>query len=461
MDGGGPGSLPGSLRDSLLRTQLGSLLEEEDDGGSVSSRLELRALGGSGRSRAASGSAVAAAAHTLHASEAAAMPSHPPLVRRASSYSESTRRARDALRRAARKAVLATAIARPMSAKGVPLMRSTTLARAFKAAGLHDDGAANGAGTAAGAGGAAHRLPSESSLDMAARFVRDALAGRSPNTRLAAAAGLAGGGGGGASAQPAQGGKRRLSAARCRLEDVVFSRWFKWLLQLLVIVHCVLSYFENIPPSTSTPPFSWWPGGVEVALLLVYTLDQVIIFREFGLPHYRDKRWEAVFAVLTAALWLDWALYYPVGLRALFRFARPLRPILGVAKRKSLRRLLASVLRTIPHMLDVAILLFVTQMAFGSVALQLFNEQQVPGYDPNDDNFNTWAAAALAMFEARSAGVPPTVRRLRTRPSTHARPPPPPHRSLFPRSRMPLPHAPPALAPALALALLAVAVARS
>jgi len=279
-------------------------------------------------------------------------------------------------------------------------MRSAPIAHALKAAGLH------GAGGSAGA-------PSDATFSIAAKFVRDALAGRSPNTRLAAAAGLSGAAAA-AHEQPREAGGccRNLRRGRLQLEDVVLSTWWKWLLQLVVLMHCVLTVWENVPPSINTPPFAWWTGVVEVIFLCVYAVDQVIVFRVFGLHHYMDKKWEACFALVMGLAWLDWLLYYPIGLRAIFRFARPLRPLLGIAKRKALRRLTASVLRTVPHMLDIAMLLFIAVMFFGVVGLQLFNDEQVPGYDPNNDNFNNWADSALAIFILASTENYPNVANL-------------------------------------------------
>lgn len=328
-------------------------------------------------------------------------------ISKQTSFGDSTAAARAALRRAARKAVLATAITRPVSAKGVPLLRARFVRNAVGNI-VNDEAAGAASGDAA-----TRAMPSEGKFDVAARFVRDALAGRSPNTRLAAAVGLGGGGGGGSAADGSfsdrmRGRHRRW---RCRAEDLIFSRWNKWLLQLLVIFHCVLSAWENIPPSDnpSMPAFHWWVGAVEAVLLLVYSLDQLLIFREFGLRHFRDKKWEAVFAVTTLCLWADWALYYPIGLRALFRFARPFRPLLGIAKRKSLRRLLASILLTIPQVATISVLLFLLFAFFGTVGSQLFNDEQVPGYSNGDDNFNSWAAAALAMFELQTTENYPNV----------------------------------------------------
>lgn len=381
----------GALQEPLLSSSFGSKASFEDDADGA--LVELSSSPG------AIGSSVSR--DTL-----SELPVPGDGVSKQRSFGDGTAGARAALRRAARKAVLATAITRPVSSKGVPLLRARFVTNAV--GNIVKDEVGQHGGDGAGGDGATRAMPSDGKFEVAARFVRDALAGRSPNTRLAAAVGLGGGSGAGA-----DGGLERLRARhrRCRLEDFVFSRWNKWLLQLLIIFHCVLSAFEHIPPSTnpSMPPFQWWVGAVEVVLLCVYTLDQLLIFREFGLRYFRDKKWEAVFAITTICLWADWALYYPIGLRYMFRFARPFRPLLGIAKRKSLRRLLASILLTIPHVLDVSLLLFLLFAFFGSAGSQLFNDEQVPGYSQGDDNFNSWASAALAMFELQTTENYPNV----------------------------------------------------
>jgi Ion transport protein len=388
-------------------------------------------------------------------------------------------RAKIALRKAVRKVTLATAIARPVSNKGVPLLQSSLLSRVVKgesevdeedvnrngpgSSALPSDAAAAGSlpgadgaadssafdfsrpasGSAAGEeaelpeadgaykASASSTIPDEARLETAARFVRDAIQGRNPNIRLAAASGLAGAAGSSGSSKgynrrgrksfiggPSGSAQKLLpsdeddeSTSCCMrllcacfpcfswsLEDLLLSHFWKWTLQIIIVCHCVLSAFEYIPPSTQTPPFQWWPGIVELCFLIVYTFDQLAIMKAFGLHHYKDKRWEAVGLIVVVALWIDWTLFYPAALHWLFRFARPFRPLLGLSKRKSLRRLLATILRTVPPMIDISGLLFVMLFFFGTVGLQLFNDEQCPGYHKNDDNFNTWYSSSLAIY---------------------------------------------------------------
>lgn len=249
--------------------------------------------------------------------------------------------AREGLRRAVRKVAAVRAVANPTSAKGVPLLRRTSLAvlRGTVGASAHDD------------------TISERRMDLAASFVRDALANRSPNTRLAQAAGIGNGGGGGSGggarkaatasapstpkptsmgaagagrgaavtgsinaappspsmpATPRPGrfaqndddddveGPRHGFCSRPSLERLMSSWPYRVFMQLAVFIHCMLAYYETIPPSTTTGnEVSWLVGVIELACLLIYAADQAMVIFTFGLHHYWDKRWEPVFLLVS------------------------------------------------------------------------------------------------------------------------------------------------------------------
>lgn len=60
----------------------------------------------------------------------------------------------------------------------------------------------------------------------------------------------------------------------------------------------------------------------------------------------------------------------------MFRFSRPLRPFLFLAKKKSLRRLFATMVKTLPKMADVLALFAVLLVFFAVLGLQWFAEDQ-------------------------------------------------------------------------------------
>jgi hypothetical protein len=205
-------------------------------------------------------------------------------------------RARQALQRAARRAVLAKRVMQPTSSKGVPLFKRQSLATALGAAArLYEDGtSSNSIGEGGSGGGSGEHIP-EKRVSLAARFVRDALANRSPNTRLAAAEGVSssdaaiGVNDGGGASGGVPGSARSLGGSvaaagwsllqpcsvsrrtAARLEDVMASWWYRTLFQLVVLAHCLLAMWEHIPPSTRTPPFTWATGLIELAVLAFYT----------------------------------------------------------------------------------------------------------------------------------------------------------------------------------------------
>jgi len=253
-------------------------------------------------------------------------------------------------------------------------------------------------------------VPSEQHVKLAAQFVRDALANRNPNTRLAASSGLMGGGG--------TESKHAVRSVAAGLEQVLASRAYRIVFQLIVIAHCLLAVWETIPGSPWSPPFSWVVGGLELVFLCVYVADQVAVVTTFGRHLYLDKKWESVFLVVVVVAWADWLAFYAGGAAAMFRFSRPLRPLLGIAKRTSLRRLLASILRTVPKMVSVCGLLFIIIMFYGTLGQQLFNSDQVPSYNTYNDNFDSWAAAVLGVFVLSTTENYPNI----ANPAYHHRP---------------------------------------
>ena len=238
-----------------------------------------------------------------------------------------------------------------VSSKGVPLIRTGVISTFLGVTprGVSSRGLVNST---------AVDLPSTQAVDLAVHFVRDALTGRNPNTRLAIAAGVAG----------------AVSSSPGSVVEVIIRHWaYRGVLMLVCLVHCLLGFFEDTPPATLAPPFSWSIGAIEILCISVYCVDQSLVLWSLGWRHYTDKKWEGAFAVIAALSLLDWILYYPGGLRGMFRFSRPLRPVLGIAKRSSLRRLLSSVLWTIPALLDVSLLLGVAIFFFAVLGMQLFN----------------------------------------------------------------------------------------
>ena len=96
------------------------------------------------------------------------------------------------------------------------------------------------------------------------------------------------------------------------------------------------------------------------------------------LMEHIDKRWEGACVGALALAALDWLAFYTGGAatRNMWRFSRPLRPLFALAKLPRLRRLLASVARTLPFVAQAAALLGVFVAAFGLLGVQLFNREQ-------------------------------------------------------------------------------------
>ena len=81
---------------------------------------------------------------------------------------------------------------------------------------------------------------------------------------------------------------------------------------------------------------------MEIICILLYTVHLAAVTHAYGLAHFKVKRWSTLFLVETALALFDWFLFYCCGLHRMFRFSRPLRPLLLVALSPSLRRCVSS-----------------------------------------------------------------------------------------------------------------------
>ena len=182
---------------------------------------------------------------------------------------------------------------------------------------------------------------------MAARFVGDAAAGRQITLRAG-------------------------PEAAARLERLLGSLWYRAWLLAWVALHMALTFAEPPPVAVDAgvaPPA--WVGALEAVAIAVEAADAAAHASAFGRSHFRDKVrprahryafayavictsecprdkvWDAVFVVIAALCALDWLVVYVGGVWGFFRFSRPLRPFLMLAKLPDMRRLFATMLKTV------------------------------------------------------------------------------------------------------------------
>ncbi|CAE7750155.1 TPCN2, partial [Symbiodinium sp. KB8] len=181
------------------------------------------------------------------------------------------------------------------------------------------------------------------------------------------------------------------------ISRILRSMTYKVILCSVILLQAVLIIWEHNPPFDSLP-FSWKWGALEMFCIAVYVTDIVLLTVAFGWRHFKDKKWDSVFALLTFMAVLDWFLYYAGGLHEVFRFSRPFRPILLISKLPGLRRLAASIFHTFFVIFDIAVLFAITVAFFGLLGVALFNDDHVDGYALDNDNFNNFPDAALAIY---------------------------------------------------------------
>ena len=226
-------------------------------------------------------------------------------------------------------------------------------------------------------------MPSSAACRAAASLVDDALNVRRPNLNLARRAGL------GVSKKPSMISFKFISSLIPR---------FYWI-QFICFVYCILAFWEFVP-GTNSNEFLWQVGLVEGLILFFLCSDIAYTYSKLGPDVFSEKRWEQVFSVIVGLSVLDWLIFYSGGTitRSMWRFSRPLRPFLSLSQLPQQRRLIVAIFKTIPFVADISSFLLILVLFFGVLGLQLFNREQVTGYDPTNDNFEDAAGAILSMF---------------------------------------------------------------
>lgn len=233
------------------------------------------------------------------------------------------------------------------------------------------------------AGGISLPMPSTAACRAAASLVDDALNVRRPNLNLARRAGI--------------GSTKKPSVISFKFISSFIPRIY-WI-QFICLIYCILAFFEYVP-GTNSNDFMWQVGLVEGIILFFLCSDIAYTYSKLGPDVFSEKRWEQVFSCIVAASVLDWLIFYCGGTvtRSMWRFSRPLRPFLALSQLPQQRRLIVAIFKTIPYVANISGFLLILVLFFGLLGLQLFNREQVTGYDPFNDNFEDAAASILSMF---------------------------------------------------------------
>ena len=191
---------------------------------------------------------------------------------------------------------------------------------------------------------------------------------------------------------PSEAKARRAELWRSSAKALGRNQVYIWAIRVVILVLLSLVIWEPTR-SPHSPAFSWTIGTIELSCLVVLLADQLRFGFSFGMARFREKKWSGAFLVVLVVCWLDWFMEYPGHLN-LFRFSRPLRPVLLISYSPDLRRITATMLFTLITIADILLLLAIFVLFFSVLATQLFNADQVFGYPEDEDNFDGFAAAA-------------------------------------------------------------------
>lgn len=153
-----------------------------------------------------------------------------------------------------------------------------------------------------------------------------------------------------------------------------------WVLWGIILLHLSLVEWEQPAPhrpgpSGDTLAVVMW---LELCCLVCYTAHIAVSMWAFSFKGLIEKKWQGAFCVIVVLCIVDWFISYVFKVDW-FRFSRMLRPFLLIAKVKTSRRLLGTIVFTIYRMVDVGLLIIVILVAYSVLGMQLFSDTNVSG----------------------------------------------------------------------------------
>eukprot|EP00903_Cladosiphon_okamuranus_P010280 g9732.t2 len=207
------------------------------------------------------------------------------------------------------------------------------------------------------------------------------------------------------------------------------------ILMCIILGHLALALWEG-----GMSPFPLHPAvaASEACVALFYAAHILLNLWTFGVKQYRDKKWHFIFTVLAVAhllLMVSAALAansatasgrraaaaaaaaastaaeatraggvgiveggWWNGPRLALLGAQALRPMMLISNLKTIRRVFTNVLRTAKQTGSILTLGAVVLASYSVLGINLFNSEQVSGYDFDRDNFDDFGRSLLSLF---------------------------------------------------------------
>ncbi len=169
---------------------------------------------------------------------------------------------------------------------------------------------------------------------------------------------------------PVQLRMHRFNPRAIRVYLVQSSLLLRFIVSLLTYAHLALFVGEPSYSHDSTAS-DYLPGvlAVESAIILVYVIDTAMLAYHMGVRDLLASWWNVIFLFVAAAMVVDvsgtWAAWGVV------RFSRPMRPFMVAFHNQHLRRVVQSIVASLPSVAEMMLFTVFVTFIYSAVAVQL------------------------------------------------------------------------------------------
>jgi hypothetical protein len=162
----------------------------------------------------------------------------------------------------------------------------------------------------------------------------------------------------------------RFNPRAIRVYLVQSSLLLRFIVSLLTYAHLALfvgepSYSRDSGPSDDLPGLL----AVESAIILVYVIDTAMLAYHMGVRDLLASWWNVIFLFVAAAMVVDvsgtWAAW------GVARFSRPMRPFMVAFHNQHLRRVVQSIVASLPSVAEMMLFTVFVTFIYAAVAVQL------------------------------------------------------------------------------------------
>jgi hypothetical protein len=221
-----------------------------------------------------------------------------------------------------------------------------------------------------------------------------------------------------------------------RVYSLLHGKMYRRVLQLMSVLHLALAFFEphgKLPAGTVSYVNSLWESNtidtlytclyVEGIIIVIYTIDVMLNMYSFGfrdyfgiardggrdsmrlkaiaqhIPKYSNFKYMQQFKFVACSIFaVDVALAFIYGFNA-HRASRLFRPLYAIVWTPELRRWGMLIARTVPHVWELLVLLFVSLSVFAVTGVIMFGRKGVAELYVDDlQNFKDFPRAGIAMY---------------------------------------------------------------